>query len=151
MGVRFNGRRGHAALALAVVCIPRGLSYLPPLSFTDAPSAVALVSGVVPYWAWGALWLAVGLLCILAAFRFTEHGDSAVKRGAFAFSSAIALMALWGVAYATSAVLGTGSAEPARELAFAGTLLGFAWFATATVAAPRVVTPPVPEDGAQDG
>ncbi len=84
------GFRGSALLFFAVLDFVFSFSYFnPPPEVRQSPS-LKYIDSVAPLWFWGALWGAVGLVCLAFAFR---------TRDKVAFSAAIGIKILWGGLY----------------------------------------------------
>jgi predicted MFS family arabinose efflux permease len=81
------GHRGSALLFFAVL----DLIYCHALAFPSEQArrseSLRFLAGLLPLWAWAAVWGGVGLLCLVQAFR---------RRDQTAFSAAIGLKVMWG-------------------------------------------------------
>lgn len=88
------GFRGSALLFFAVLDGVFAFSYFNPPPEQRQAASLRYVADVAPLWFWGALWGAVGLLCLICAFR--RHDKTA-------FAAAIAVKILWGGLYLSGA------------------------------------------------
>lgn len=84
------GRRGEFLLFLALLDLLYGLSLLRPAGDGRQSAAARFLVAVMPLPAWGALWLAVGVVCLVGAF---------VPADRWAFAAAAALKVLWGAMF----------------------------------------------------
>jgi hypothetical protein len=94
-----TGRQRLGRLGLAMICVGHGIGYLiaPPRAGV-LPFGLDLISAsgrLVPWW--GAAWLVLGLLVLLAAVR------SRAGWGAVAVTSALSMF--WGLAYLAGFIL----------------------------------------------
>lgn len=112
---------------LGLLTLARGVSYLPPLKNQSSTSAHAL-EGIFPPMVWGAIWILIGLACLVAAllpkavplvfgagvglhaaWAFSFLGETFIGDSARGYVSAIsyiglALLAIWGMSRATHKV-----------------------------------------------
>jgi hypothetical protein len=84
------GRRGSFLLFLTVLDLMYGYSLLfPTPQSLSNPTSLFLIK-VMPLWAWAMLWLAVGIICLICAFR---------AKDAFGFAAAMFLKVIWGTMF----------------------------------------------------
>ncbi len=81
------GRRGSCLLFFAVLDLFYALSLFQPVAEARRSASVLFIASILPLWAWGTLWLTVGILCIIGAFT---------RRDRWAFAAAVAIKTLWG-------------------------------------------------------
>lgn len=81
------GRRGAFLLFLALVDFGVGGSYIYPQPETVQNSYTKFVANIAPLWAWGVLWIAVGVACAAGTFLRSDR---------WSFAAAMALKVLWG-------------------------------------------------------
>jgi hypothetical protein len=110
------GRRGTFLLFLTILDFVYGYSllYPTPLSITS-PTSVFLAE-VLPLWVWGWLWVTVGIICCIFAFR---------QKDAPGFAAGIFLKILWGTIFLlgwTFAGVERGYLSSTIWIAFAGVL-----------------------------
>lgn len=84
------GFRGSALLFFAVLDFVIGFSYLCPPPLQRQTPGLRYLAELAPLWVWGWLWLAVGVICLLFAFR---------RHDKVAFAAAIGVKILWGGLY----------------------------------------------------
>jgi hypothetical protein len=110
------GRRGGVLLFLGFLDAVYGLSLARPPRELSTTSLYVYVGHVAPLWAWALAWVGVGLICLVTAF---------LQRDSVAFSSAIALVSVWGIVnlFAWFAHVERAYAGAAVWLAFAGFIL----------------------------
>jgi hypothetical protein len=108
------GRRGFFLLFLTMLDFVYGWSLLnPTVTSLSNPTSRFLVQ-MLPLGAWACLWLAVGVVCLVHAFRFND---------AAGFAAAMALKVLWGLLFLFGWFLADverGYLSAAIWLAFAG-------------------------------
>lgn len=90
-GVRHRvGRRGAALLFFAFLDLVYCWSLLDPPRSTRDNAAYAFLASILPLWTWGLVWGAVGIVCLISAFR--RHDE-------VAYTAAIAVKVLWGLLF----------------------------------------------------
>src|SRR5687768_11084491 len=88
--IQHIGRRGAFLLFLALLDLIYGYSLLfPTLRSLTNPTTLFLVE-IAPLSVWGGLWLAVGILCLIFAFR---------RRDTIGFAAAMFLKVFWGLVF----------------------------------------------------
>lgn len=80
------GRRGAFLLFLAMLDFVYGYALLYPTPTALNSTAYQFLISILPLQVWGALWIAVGLLCLIYAF---------MKRDAVGYGAAVFLKILW--------------------------------------------------------
>lgn len=132
------GFRGSALLFFATLDATFSFSYFKPPPEARQSAGLRFVDTVAPLWFWGALWGAVGLLCLLYAFRTKDK---------VAFSAAIGIKILWGCLY----IVGAFTAHLERAYVSAGLWLCIAGFVGIIAAWPEPsrapLTPPPSKEG----
>lgn len=131
------GFRGSALLFFFVLDEVFAFSYFKPPPEVRLSAGLKFVDSVAPLWFWGALWAAVGLVCLLFAFR---------TRDKVAFAAAIGIKILWGGLY----IVGAFTANLERAYVSAGLWLCIAGFVGIIAAWPepsrtQVAAPPAKE------
>lgn len=110
------GRRGYFLLFLALLDAVYGASLLNPTPRSlDNPTTQFLLR-VLPLPAWACVWLLVGAICLVSAFRFND---------AAGFAAAMGLKTLWGSLFLIGWVVADverGYLSAVIWLAFAGLL-----------------------------
>lgn len=81
------GRRGSCLLFFAVLDVLYALSLAKPPPEAKLSPTVAFIAEIAPLDLWALAWLAVGVLCLVGAFR---HHDR------WAFTAAVAIKTIWG-------------------------------------------------------
>src|SRR5215213_10409504 len=84
------GRRGAFLLFLAEVDLIYALGMLFPTSLSLSYPTTRFLMQVSPLWVWGLLWLVVGIICLIFAFR---------EKDAIAYAAAMFLKVLWGLTF----------------------------------------------------
>lgn len=85
------GRRGASLLFFAFLDVAyAGSLAIPPKGPAMSPT-LQFVASLAPLPAWATLWGAVGIVCLIGAFK---------RRDRIAFGAAMALKVLWGLTYA---------------------------------------------------
>ena len=114
MNVYLN-RRGMALLFFALVFIVIGESY------TDGPvtnyqaAILSIITGVMPLWMWGYVWIGVGVACVVGAIW--RNAQPA------AYGLCMFLCCMWGLGYLAAAIF-----VPDVPRAYSG---GVTWIALA--------------------
>lgn len=114
------GRRGEFLLFLVLLDVLYGFSLLRPAPDATRSATVRFLVEVMPLPAWGCLWLAVGVICLVGAFT---HGDR------YAYACAAALKILWGSMFAigwAAGVVERGWVGAVIWLVFAGWVMRIA-------------------------
>lgn len=81
------GRRGAALLFFAFLDLVYCWSLLDPPRSTRGTVAYAFLASILPLWAWGLMWGAVGVVCLICAF---------LRHDEIAYTAAISVKVLWG-------------------------------------------------------
>lgn len=84
------GRRGAFLLWLAMLDLVYGWSMLNPTPRSLTNPTTEFLVQVLPLWVWGSLWMLVGGVCVVYAFRFSD---------ALGFAAAMMLKTLWGMLF----------------------------------------------------
>lgn len=84
------GRRGSFLLFLALLDLVYGFSLLLPTADARINPSFLFLANILPLELWGLLWLAVGLVCLVFAFR---------KQDSFGFAAAMFLKILWAMTF----------------------------------------------------
>lgn len=105
IGKKIINLRKTAIALLGLYCILRGIAYLPLAAPNDTPQGVSLITEFLPLAAWGGIWLAIGIVCIIKTFTKTDG---------VAIPLATGLMAGWGAAYLYGWVDALIAGEPSR-------------------------------------
>lgn len=82
------GRRGSALLFFALLDLVYGYSLALPSRQARQSSALAYLAHVAPLWVWAALWIIVGMLCLVGAF---------LRHDRWAFAAAMFIKVLVGI------------------------------------------------------
>lgn len=90
------GFRGSALLFFAVLDFVIGFSYLYPPPEQRQTASLRYLADLAPLPAWGAVWGAVGVVCLVFAFR---------RHDKVAFAAAIGIKILWGGIYVGGALV----------------------------------------------
>ncbi len=88
---RVVGRRGTCLLFLALVDLVFALSLWRPAPAAAQAASTRFLAGIAPLQAWAALWLVVGLVCLVGAF--------AHRLDRVAFAAATGIKMLWGAVF----------------------------------------------------
>lgn len=129
------GRRGAVLLILAFVDFGVGWSYILPTDETLRMQSNLFRAQIMPLWAWGVVWVAVGIACFVGAFRRYDDGVG--------FIPAVGLKLGW----ATLEFIGWRAREIDSGYRPALIWIGFALlvFAVSGLREPRSVRPCPPE------
>jgi hypothetical protein len=84
------GRRGFTLLFLFLLDSVYALSLLQPPDEARHTSTIRYIAALMPLPVWAAVWAAVGLLCLVEAFRRCDR---------LAFAAAVTLKTLWGAIF----------------------------------------------------
>lgn len=84
------GRRGAALLFFSMLDVIYAISLAFPPEEAKLSATFKFIQLIAPLNAWAALWLAVGLICLVGAFLFRDR---------WAFTAAMGLKTLWGVTF----------------------------------------------------
>lgn len=91
------GHRGSALLFFAVLDFVYCYALLAPSASARQSGQLAFLATVLPLWGWAIGWGAVGLVCLVQAFR---------RRDQIAFTAAIGLKVMWGLVSAGGWIVG---------------------------------------------
>ncbi len=80
------GRRGAVLLILFAVDIGVGWSFIDPTAEASQAQNAMWRDGFLPSWAWGLMWIGVGVCCLVAAFA---------KQDWIGYVPAVTLKAVW--------------------------------------------------------
>jgi hypothetical protein len=120
--LRHLGRRGSFLLFLSLLDLIYGYALLSPTSRSLNNPTILFLMQIMPLWAWGLLWLLVGVVCFIFAFRCKDT---------IAFGAAVFLKVFWGFVFLVGWLLGDverGYLSTAIWTAFAAvTLLIAGW------------------------
>lgn len=115
--IRLHGARGVALLVGSAYCAVRGFAYLPAASpGGDLPDGLRLLSSFVPIAVWASAWLVVGVVCIVCAFRRSDH---------LAWGLLVAMMTAWALAYIVGWITSFGSPEGVSREWLSASTYGF--------------------------
>lgn len=81
------GRRGASLLFFAMLDFIYGYSLADPPAESAQSTTTRFIATVAPLSVWATLWIAVGLVCLICAFRVRDR---------LAFAAAVGLKVLWG-------------------------------------------------------
>jgi len=95
--VRRVGRRGAALLFFALLDAVYAFSLFNPAPEVRQSPSVKFVATLLPLWAWGLMWAAAGVACLVGAF---------MKSDKWSFACAIGIKTLWGLIYLGAAFVG---------------------------------------------
>lgn len=126
------GRRGGVLLILALLDIGIGFSFIDPTYEQRVAQSAMWREEIVPGgWPWGALWLAVAVVCLCAAF--SSHGVAqnrpGMPRDTFGFMTAVALKLLWATLELTGWIAGEIDQGYRPSLIWLGYALLIIWIA----------------------
>jgi hypothetical protein len=110
------GRRGSFLLFLSLLDFIYGYSLLFPTPRSLTNPTTQFIIEIAPLTIWGVLWLAVGVICLIFAFR---------RKDTIGFAAAMFLKVLWGFTFLIGWLLGAverGFLSSAIWLAFAAAL-----------------------------
>lgn len=114
---RLNGARGVALLVGSAYCAVRGLAYLPAAGTGgDLPDGLRLLSSFIPIAAWATAWLIVGIVCIVCAFRRSDH---------LAWGLLVGMMTAWALAYVVGWITSIWSPEGVSREWLSASTYGF--------------------------
>lgn len=128
---RVVGRRGTFLLFLALVDLVYALSLWRPAPAAAQAPATRFLMTIMPLHAWAALWLVVGVVCLVGAF--VHRLDRA------AFTAATAIKSLWGAVFLAGWVAGglyRGWVSAVVWLGFAGVVMVIAGWPEPAVVVP---------------
>lgn len=91
------GRRGVALLFFGLLDLVYAFSLFNPLPVERRGSGQAFVASVAPLPFWGAMWLAVGLVCLVQAWA---------RRDQIGFAAAIMIKCVWGTVFLIGGLTG---------------------------------------------
>lgn len=94
---RHLGRRGVAMLFFGLLDLVYAFSLFNPPPPAERASGMAFVATVAPLWAWGAMWLIVGLICLAQAWARNDQ---------VGFAAAIMIKCVWGTLYLVGGLVG---------------------------------------------
>jgi hypothetical protein len=80
------GRRGAVLLILFAVDVGVGISFIDPTVEAAHAQNALWRDGFMPSWAWGSIWIFVGVCCLLGALS---------RQDAIGFGPAVALKIMW--------------------------------------------------------
>ncbi len=91
------GRRGAALLFLFFLDAVYAYSLFYPAPEVRQSTGIRFIATLMPLWAWGLLWAAAGLVCLIGAFMRSDK---------WSFAAAIGVKTLWGLIYLGGAFIG---------------------------------------------
>ena len=91
------GRRGVCLLMFAFLDFAFAVSYFFPVPEISRSSSVVFISHIAPLWAWGALWLGVGIVLLVNAFMINDR---------IGYAFAVGIKVLWALQYTVAIFYG---------------------------------------------
>ncbi len=124
------GRRGACLLVFGVFDLVYAYSLFHPAREAARTASTRFVADIAPLWAWAALWLVVGLLCMWQAWICADRA---------AYAAAIFVKIVWGALFVAGGIIA------GIPRAYVGALI---WWAFAGLVAVIATWPePEPEGG----